>query len=719
MHERNPKTNFLKLNIAAAKFRKAVENDNHQLADQLLCEYKNDQITLLNSGDWHGDTPLMLAIRKGNISLAGILINNHLIDLAATNKKGRSAFTLSLDGVDVPDFLFVAMMNQGYQQITAEQAAELLFDACVKNQIEKVKILLKLPNVDVNTLQAHHFKKSDKDINYRFRNDDSSKSVALTPLQAAIVCGHTEIARLLLADSRINLNANCETLNGLTLAPIQTAIACERGAIMKELLSVPEIHQRFLNVKNSHTLKWLADHTDAKTFKTILQLPSTQFKGSIDSLGLLEWDSIKFSRSEIIGVLINQPGFDVNAPLWRGLPALHEAVRLHDVNSVKTLLQNPGVDVNAAFKSDDESLGLTIMQRVMSDKDWRNRDSKLKMMQALFGHPKLDQKYLPGQSAPELQWIHQHTSLNSWCAVLNVIADRLDDVRSVEKDGLDWSDVLPMSDNLRKSYLSKIISALVVQPDFDINAHLWNGETAITWAAKNNNDVLAKLLAMPQCDLSKQNANGETPLIAAGNSNARAAILQHQNFGHLYVQDNTENTPITQAKDQLDISLLLHGRTDFDFNQRYKYGKTLLMLAVEKRNAALVEYLLKNNLTDVNAVDENGNTALIIAAASYKNAGIVKMLLDHGADACLANKKGMSADEVANACWPKSYRICVYLRDAVNVQVNNVVEYLSDAANSQPEKQAVKSQQFTMWNAASQVPKEKQEADEVMTTSIR
>ena len=75
-------------------------------------------------------------------------------------------------------------------------------------------------------------------------------------------------------------------------------------------------------------------------------------------------------------------------------------------------------------------------------------------------------------------------------------------------------------------------------------------------------------------------------------------------------------------------------------------GATPLIVAAGIPNAALVEALLAAG-AEVDAADNDGNTALMKAAVSEKGFATVELLVKAGADIHAANKRDMSAYDLA------------------------------------------------------------------------
>jgi ankyrin repeat protein len=85
-----------------------------------------------------------------------------------------------------------------------------------------------------------------------------------------------------------------------------------------------------------------------------------------------------------------------------------------------------------------------------------------------------------------------------------------------------------------------------------------------------------------------------------------------------------------------------------DANARDKNGWTPLMHAVSGRHADTVAALLKRPEVDPEAREENGSTALHIAALNGDET-ITRLLIEHGADLEIRTSRGYTAAEVASA----------------------------------------------------------------------
>jgi ankyrin repeat protein len=131
----------------------------------------------------------------------------------------------------------------------------------------------------------------------------------------------------------------------------------------------------------------------------------------------------------------------------------------------------------------------------------------------------------------------------------------------------------------------------------------------------------AQLIASRKFDVNRKDINGYSTL---------AQAVKH---GHFKI-----------------VRLLIeHGA---DLATRTDQGNTLIMLAVLSENPDIVEFLLTRRIEisaqddDINAQDNVGGTALMLAAATAQDR-VVEMLLHAGADPQLRNKEDLNAFQIA------------------------------------------------------------------------
>lgn len=112
--------------------------------------------------------------------------------------------------------------------------------------------------------------------------------------------------------------------------------------------------------------------------------------------------------------------------------------------------------------------------------------------------------------------------------------------------------------------------------------------------------------------------------------------------------------------DLVSLNLLLDQGTNVDTVD--KDGNTALILAAEAGNPRILSVLMTHG-ADVNLQNFKGETALMIAAQNGQEY-YVKKLINHGAHTCVKNLDGQSAADLANmygfpnlADWIKGKRL--------------------------------------------------------------
>ena len=104
------------------------------------------------------------------------------------------------------------------------------------------------------------------------------------------------------------------------------------------------------------------------------------------------------------------------------------------------------------------------------------------------------------------------------------------------------------------------------------------------------------------------------------------------------------------------------GRYQFieDADKRDSDGRTLLMKAARKGNISMIENLIYSE-ADVNAIDNDGWTALMYAARFQNNPKALELLINAGADISAENNYGVTALLLASGFAPNTKVVSVLL----------------------------------------------------------
>lgn len=151
----------------------------------------------------------------------------------------------------------------------------------------------------------------------------------------------------------------------------------------------------------------------------------------------------------------------------------------------------------------------------------------------------------------------------------------------------------------------------------DVNGSNGHGGTALMYAVVGNHGDVVELLLRRGADVNARGSNGWGALMIAS-AKGFAGVVRR---------------------------LLQAGA---DRNAVDLYGWTPLMRAVYEKRAAVVALLVNSKRTDLNAVTDQGSTALHLAAV-VGAVELARTLLDHGADASILDAEGRSAADIADA----------------------------------------------------------------------
>lgn len=174
----------------------------------------------------------------------------------------------------------------------------------------------------------------------------------------------------------------------------------------------------------------------------------------------------------------------------------------------------------------------------------------------------------------------------------------------------------------------------------DINQADASGNTMLLNAIRGGNEPIA-LKYLPQvADINHQNEDGHSALTFAVRENLTdiaTALLQagadsdivdtngNNLAGHLFMAFDAGQ------QDAFVTTVELLDQENVDFRAAQAQGNTLLHYAVDRQSAYLVAYALQKGV-DINAKNNNGLTPLHYAAMKAKEASLLQLLIEQGAD---------------------------------------------------------------------------------------
>lgn len=180
--------------------------------------------------------------------------------------------------------------------------------------------------------------------------------------------------------------------------------------------------------------------------------------------------------------------------------------------------------------------------------------------------------------------------------------------------------------------------------------------TPLILACKKGNEELVKLLVDFGADINKEDRyTGKTPLLAAlhGRKANRFSLAMYlvQCGADIHISQECtspfyETLSVLESDREQTVAegfqlfqyLMIH---DADTTV-YMSEENILTFATHHRNYNVVKYLIENGYYNVDQRDNEGNTALIVAA-KYNQIEIVELLLSFGANKYLVDSEGNTA----------------------------------------------------------------------------
>lgn len=184
--------------------------------------------------------------------------------------------------------------------------------------------------------------------------------------------------------------------------------------------------------------------------------------------------------------------------------------------------------------------------------------------------------------------------------------------------------------------------------------------TLLIIACENGDEEMVKLLLSSGADINlPDKITGKTPLLAAlhGTKPNRFSLALYLIANGADIEVTLKNnSPIAEclyvSKNDTECTIkegfelfqyLISNGASIDV---IPFNENALTYATRYRNYNAVDYLLKNQYFGVDDYDDNGNTALIVAA-KYNRPELVKLLLEYGANVSLLNQEGQTAMDYA------------------------------------------------------------------------
>ncbi len=188
---------------------------------------------------------------------------------------------------------------------------------------------------------------------------------------------------------------------------------------------------------------------------------------------------------------------------------------------------------------------------------------------------------------------------------------------------------------LPESTESEIVKTLI-EAGADVNHVNVHGNTALIYAALRGRTEIVKILIESGADVNKANKAKLTPILVAANEGIVDLLIKSG------ADTNKSDLSLTYAVEKGLVGLLiLHIRAGADVNQVDEEGNSLLLLATANNQTGIVKALIAAG-ADVDKENNEGVTPLLHATArpEHTPTAIVKALIEAGAHVNVVDRLG-------------------------------------------------------------------------------
>lgn len=221
----------------------------------------------------------------------------------------------------------------------------------------------------------------------------------------------------------------------------------------------------------------------------------------------------------------------------------------------------------------------------------------------------------------------------------------------------------------------------LIKAGADVNATGKNGDTALITAIRNRNVENVKYLIQTKADVNQKNRDGMTPLMVATSEGPKLLFIALSEVKRDIGNDEAKNKRALEAVgEQMDIfreiTSILH-KAGALIEAKNNDGQTALILASQNPYSSSLVSELLNFQPDVNAQDNKGMTALMMTGL-FGNDSTAKLLVMHGLQQELRGKTGLNINATdktgATALMMASARgstevVKVLLQNGTNVNI--------------------------------------------------
>ena len=644
----------------------------------------------LNSTNKRGRTALLLSCFYSQRDSVKALLREGA-DPAIGDEEGFSCIDAAVDGRCSKDTLQALFDHGAPLNGKRKDGTNALLRACKTGQSESVMFLLEagadvnIAKPDGNTclheaVYGHCSGKTLQKLTHKGVDINAVNNNSETVLMLSCYAAQEEFVKVLLKNG-----ADCNICDADKYTSLHAAVhGCCTIEILQEIID----HHAHLNAQgiNGETALLLAcSYRQQDSAKILLEAGSNPNIADNDGITSLQAAVDGRCRKTTLQVLIEY-GADIDAKRSDGENSLLRACRTGQSESVKFLLE-AGADVNnpqpngntilhAAVDGGCSKEALqTIIQNGVNVNDVNNSNETALILACYRAQEELVKVLLEERADPNISAANSCTSLHGavrghcTCETLQeIIAHKVYlDGQNIDGKTALWLACSYMQQDSVKILLeagsnpniasadgntslhaaisggsSRGIILALIHHAVNVNATNMSNETALVLAAKNGYAEAMNVLLRSCADPNIADVDRDTCLHKAVRQNCGKELLQTiLDYGANVNAANTNNTTALMiACDKGDVdamNVLMDAGASFKLADADGY--TCLHKAVRKDCSKEVLHTIIDHGADVNAMNKNNRTALVIACVK-KNEGAIHVLLNAGADPNLADVDG-------------------------------------------------------------------------------
>ncbi|XP_048247258.1 ankyrin repeat domain-containing protein 50-like isoform X2 [Haliotis rufescens] len=195
-----------------------------------------------------------------------------------------------------------------------------------------------------------------------------------------------------------------------------------------------------------------------------------------------------------------------------------------------------------------------------------------------------------------------------------------------------------------------IVMDVIANTTIDINSSDVYGRTAMMVAAEHGHIEVFDFLVRKGCDISHKDKEGSNILhvtCRGGHVKMAEHVLSRGDFD-INCKGQCGRTPLILAAfyGHRDVCDLIYGK-EADVSQVDNKGNNILHVACMGGHLGMVQYILSQDIADINSHGQDGRTPLMLAT-QWEQRAVFKLLMHEGADLSQVDKKGNNVLHLAS-----------------------------------------------------------------------